>query len=154
MEETDAGLVRLAQQGDANAFSSLVERHWGRLVPFARSVLGDAEAEDAVQDALVVAWGKLAGLAEPAAIHKVAPTYPKDAKEEGVQGIVVLDAVIAEDGSVRETRVLKGEDARLVASAQSAVGQWRYEPVRDAKGKPMEVVFTVTIRFVLSDKQS
>ena len=69
MEETDAGLVRLAQQGDANAFSSLVERHWGRLVPFARSVLGDAEAEDAVQDALVVAWGKLGGLAEPAAFR-------------------------------------------------------------------------------------
>ena len=69
MEETDAGLVRLAQRGDENAFSSLVERHWGRLVPFARSVLGDAEAEDAVQDALVVAWGKLAGLAEPAAFR-------------------------------------------------------------------------------------
>ena len=90
-------------------------------------------------------------MSEPNKIHHVTPTYPKEAKEEGVQGDVVLDAVIAEDGSDRETRVLKGEDARLVAAAQSAVGQWRYEPVRDAKGKPMEVVFTVTIRFVLAD---
>ena len=69
MGETDAGLVRLAQQGDPAAFSSLVERHWSRLVPFARSVLGDAEAEDAVQDALVLAWSKLDGLAEPAAFR-------------------------------------------------------------------------------------
>lgn len=69
MGETDAGLVRLAQQGDPNAFSTLVERHWGRLVPFARSVLGEADAEDAVQDALVVAWGKLGALAEPAAFR-------------------------------------------------------------------------------------
>ncbi len=69
MGETDAGLVRLAQQGDPDAFSTLVERHWGRLVPFARSVLGDADAEDAVQDALVVAWGKLGALAEPAAFR-------------------------------------------------------------------------------------
>jgi RNA polymerase sigma-70 factor (ECF subfamily) len=61
--------VRLAQRGDPDAFSSLVERHWSRLVSYARSVLGDAEAEDAVQDALVVAWGKLGTLAEPAAFR-------------------------------------------------------------------------------------
>jgi protein TonB len=90
-------------------------------------------------------------MSEPKAIHKVTPEYPKDAKEEGVQGDIVLDAVIAEDGSVRETRVLRGEDARLVGAAQSAVGQWRFEPVRDAKGKPMELLFTVTIRFKLAD---
>jgi RNA polymerase sigma-70 factor (ECF subfamily) len=69
VEDTDSGLVRRAQQGDSNAFSSLVERHWGRLVPFARSVVGDGEAEDAVQDALVVAWSKLGDLAEPAAFR-------------------------------------------------------------------------------------
>jgi RNA polymerase sigma-70 factor (ECF subfamily) len=69
VEETDAALVRQAQQGNSNAFSRLVERHWGRLVPFARSVVGDAEAEDAVQDALVLAWSKLGDLAEPAAFR-------------------------------------------------------------------------------------
>jgi TonB family protein len=89
-------------------------------------------------------------MSEPRAIHKVAPQYPEDAKKEGVQGVVVLDAVIAEDGSVRETRVQKGEDARLVDAARAAVGQWRYEPVRDENGEPMELLFTVTIRFALS----
>ena len=69
VEETDAGLVRLAQEGDSRAFSTLVERHWSRLVPFARSVVGDADAEDAVQDALVVAWSKLGSLVEPAAFR-------------------------------------------------------------------------------------
>ena len=69
MEDSDAGLVRRAQQGDSNAFSTLVERHWSRLVPYARSVVGEADAEDAVQDALVVAWGKLGSLAEPAAFR-------------------------------------------------------------------------------------
>jgi TonB family protein len=89
---------------------------------------------------------------EPRKVHHVTPTYPKEAKEEGVQGVVILDAVIAEDGSVRETRVVKGEDARLVGAAQTAVGQWRYEPVLDKDGQPIAVLFTVTIRFVLSDK--
>jgi protein TonB len=91
-----------------------------------------------------------ATMSEPKVIHKVAPHYPEDAKEEGVQGVVILDAVIAEDGSIRETRVVEGEDARLVEAAQAAVGQWRYEPVRDEDGKPMELLFTVTINFKLS----
>ncbi len=56
-----------AQRGDLDAFSSLVEAHWRRLVGFARSLVGDGEAEDAVQDGFVIAWDKLGGLREPAA---------------------------------------------------------------------------------------
>jgi RNA polymerase sigma-70 factor, ECF subfamily len=44
-----------------------VERHWAPLVRVARSVVGDAEAEDAVQDALVVAWRNLSTLRDPQA---------------------------------------------------------------------------------------
>ena len=90
-------------------------------------------------------------MSEPRAIHKVVPEYPKDAKEEGVEGTVILDVVIAEDGHVRETGVQRGEDARLIDAAQRAVGQWRYEPVVDDKGEPMELLFTVTIRFTLEE---
>lgn len=58
-------LVERAADGDAGAFSRLVEAHWDRLVRLARSVVGDADAEDAVQDALVRAWSKLPGLRRP-----------------------------------------------------------------------------------------
>ena len=54
--------MRQAQRGDPEAFSSLVEKHWSRLVAFARSIVGDADAEDTVQDGLVIAWRKLGGL--------------------------------------------------------------------------------------------
>lgn len=91
-----------------------------------------------------------ATMSEPRVIHKVAPQYPEDAKKEGVQGTVVLEAVIAEDGSVRDTRALRGEDARLVEAARTAVGQWRFEPIKDDEGKPIELLFTITIRFALS----
>jgi protein TonB len=92
-------------------------------------------------------------MSKPTLIHKVAPTYPTDAKKEGVEGVVVLDAVIAEDGTVRETRVQRGDDARLVSAAQSAVGQWRFQPVQDENGEPTEVLFAVTIKFALDDKK-
>ena len=89
-------------------------------------------------------------MSEPRVTQKVAPKYPEEAKKEKVQGTVILDAVIAEDGGIRETRVVQGEDGRLVEAARTAVDQWRYEPVRDANGQPMELIFTVTIRFALS----
>jgi TonB family protein len=87
---------------------------------------------------------------EPKVVHKVAPQYPADAKEEGVQGVVVLDALIGEDGSIRETTVQEGADARLVEAARTAVAQWRYEPVKDEDGNPIELLFTVTINFKLN----
>ncbi len=62
---SDAELVTAARQGDILAYSALVERHWARLVRLARSVVGDLDAEDVVQDSLVAAHGKLAGLREP-----------------------------------------------------------------------------------------
>jgi protein TonB len=89
-------------------------------------------------------------MTEPQKIKHLNPVYPEGAKEEGVQGIVILQALITEDGSVQETKVLEGEDARLVDAAREAVGQWRFEPARNADGDPIAVLFTVTIRFALS----
>jgi len=88
---------------------------------------------------------------EPVLVHKVAPQYPLEAKEERVQGTVVLDAKIGRDGRGRvvETRVVKDPDPRLTEAARHAVGQWRYKPVLDEDGEPLEVLFTVTVRFAL-----
>jgi len=65
VDEGTDGLVRAALGGDREAFGSLVERNWNRLVRLARSVVGELEAEDAVQDGLVAAWGRLGSLADP-----------------------------------------------------------------------------------------
>jgi len=58
-------LARRAGTGDRRAYGRLVEDHWSSLVRLARSVVGDAEAEDVVQDALIHAWNKLGGLRQP-----------------------------------------------------------------------------------------
>ncbi len=67
VEASDAELVGAARQGDERAFGWLVERHWGRLVALARSVAGEVEAEDVVQDSLVAAWRRLGALREDGA---------------------------------------------------------------------------------------
>ncbi len=55
-------LVETVPAGDQEAFCALVRESWDRLVRLARAVAGDAEAEDVVQEALIVAWRKLPAL--------------------------------------------------------------------------------------------
>lgn len=73
MEEKDNSQEKIwviqARAGDSDAFSSLVEMHWEPWVRFARSVIGAAEAEDCVQDALLIAWKKLGDLRSPEAFY-------------------------------------------------------------------------------------
>lgn len=60
MDDPDGLLVRRARRGDQWAFGQLVERHQHRLFTLAARVLGSrADAEDAVQEALVKAWRNL-----------------------------------------------------------------------------------------------
>lgn len=63
-------LVLRAQDGDTAAFEQLVDRHQGRLFRIAFMVVGDRqEAEDLVQETLVLAWRRLHLLDEPAAFR-------------------------------------------------------------------------------------
>jgi len=62
----DLELVRLARQGDHEAFTSLARSRGDRLFGIARRILRDVNlAEDAVQQALVIAWRELPRLRDP-----------------------------------------------------------------------------------------
>jgi len=67
VDPAEADLVRSAAAGDRGAYARLIERHWSRLVRLARSVVGEAEAEDSVQDGLIRAWLALPSLRRPEA---------------------------------------------------------------------------------------
>jgi periplasmic protein TonB len=83
----------------------------------------------------------------PKKVHDVAPEYPAIARSAGVEGVVIIEAVIAVDGSVRDARVLRSQPL-LDRAAVDAVRQWRYEPTR-LNGVPVPVIVTVTVQFRL-----
>jgi RNA polymerase sigma-70 factor (ECF subfamily) len=59
-EQTDAELVRLAREGDLDAFAEIVRRHERRLRIVLLRILDDTrDVEEAVQDAFVQAWRNL-----------------------------------------------------------------------------------------------
>ena len=81
----------------------------------------------------------------PEAITKVQPIYPKEAREAGIEGKVVIQALVVEDGSVAETKVQVSIPA-LDAAASECVRQWKFKPAT-AKGKPVRVWIAVPIAF-------
>ena len=84
---------------------------------------------------------------EPQKIRHVAPVYPTIAQRAGVHGTVILEAVIGEDGRVRNLRPLRSVSL-LDEAAMEAVRQWQFTPTL-LNGQPVPVVMTVTVTFTL-----
>jgi protein TonB len=87
-------------------------------------------------------------VAEANLIHDVPPQYPPEAGRARIEGTVVLMAVIATDGTVKDVRVESGLPM-LAQAAIDAVRQWRYRPYM-IDGEPVEVDSRITINFTLS----
>jgi len=90
-----------------------------------------------------------AGFTEPRKIASALPVYPTSAKEEGVQGMVLLSAALDTEGVPSDIRVLRSPDPRLSEAALAAARQWRWEPARTTDGKAIAVYFTLTFNFRL-----
>ena len=80
-------------------------------------------------------------------IKKIEPVYPELAKRARVQGVVILQVTVDEEGSVSEIRVLRGHPL-LDDEAVRAVKQWKYSPTL-LNGEPVPVIATVTVIFNL-----
>jgi TonB family protein len=106
------------------------------------------EAEQSVQASPVPAGGT-AKITTPTKIKSVPPVYPEAAKRNGVQGLVMLQAVIAASGCVQQLKVIHTDHAGLAWPAMRAVSQWRYSPTL-LDGVAVPVVMTVTVNFTLS----
>ena len=87
-------------------------------------------------------------LKQPQLIRRVDPEYPPLAVRARVQGIVILEATVGEDGNVQEVRLLRSAHPLLDPAAEAAVRQWRYSPVV-LNDTPVPFILTVTLSFFL-----
>jgi TonB family protein len=81
-------------------------------------------------------------------LHRSLPEYPEPARQAGVQGAVVLNAVVSREGTVTQLKVVSGP-AALSEAALDAVRWWRYEPYL-VNGQPVAVATTITVNFRLA----
>lgn len=81
-------------------------------------------------------------------LTKVQPVYPQEAKDAGIQGTVVLRAVIGKDGEFRALQIVSGPE-ELKKAAWAAVKQWTYKPYL-LNGEPTEVETNIMVNFILN----
>jgi TonB family protein len=86
-------------------------------------------------------------LITPQKIKDVTPVYPENAKSAGVEGLVILEATINEDGKVQDVRVLRSIPL-LDEAAIGTVKQWEYAPTL-LNGRPVPIIVTMTVNFTL-----
>jgi periplasmic protein TonB len=75
------------------------------------------------------------------------PEYPPIAKMARVQGVVRLAAVISENGTIQDLRLISGPPL-LVKVAMDAVSRWRYQPTL-LNGDPVQVETEIDVNFTL-----
>jgi protein TonB len=84
----------------------------------------------------------------PTRISYTEPVYPRLAIDSKKEGVVILEAVLDEEGAVRNVRVLRSIPL-LDDAAVQAVSKWRFTPTL-LNGTPVPVVMTVTVSFQLA----
>lgn len=87
----------------------------------------------------------------PVVLEKITPDYPRLAEIAGVEGLVILEAVIRKDGTVGQVTVLKTPPGKLGFDrvAVAALRQWRFRP-GEMHGRPVDVIMTLTVKFRLN----
>ena len=78
-----------------------------------------------------------------------AVVYPEAARQEGVEGRVIVQFVVDEAGGVRDAVAVRSPDDRLSEAAVDAVERMRFEPGRH-RGQAVAVRFAVPVTFRLA----
>lgn len=86
----------------------------------------------------------------PAVLSDATPDYTAEAWDEGIQGEVILDAVIGPDGTTREFKIRKSLGYGLDERAIECVQKWRVRAATD-NGRAVESHFTFRVPFNLPD---
>ncbi|WP_395834806.1 TonB family protein [Archangium violaceum] len=86
----------------------------------------------------------------PQVLQQLKPTYPRRAKADGIEGLVMVRVIIGTDGRIEpeHTQVIRSVPA-LDAAAISAVSQWRFSPAIGKQGRPVRVIVEIPVQFSL-----
>ncbi len=88
------------------------------------------------------------GVAQGLLVRQIKPEYPALARQARIEGTVMLQATIGEDGTVQNLRVISGHPM-LTAAAIAAARQWLYKPYY-LNGEPVEVETEIRVIFTLT----
>jgi len=87
----------------------------------------------------------------PEPIQKVPPEYPDIARAHGIEGTVLVSALVCADGTIIDAYMIKSIP-ELDGAAEQAVRQWIFQPARTG-GLPVAVWVAIPVRFTLNEAE-
>ena len=149
-------LGELGNREQSKTLLAEIEADGGILVDGGMSIVGDykgpgiaaalaAQEEKKPADEIHRVGGDVTA---PKLLTRAEPSYPQGAREERIEGVVILEAVITASGNVADVKVLKSVHPLVDAAATDAVRQWIYRPAT-RNGNAVAVYLTVTVTFNL-----
>ena len=88
------------------------------------------------------------GVTAPRLISSPQPSYTDEARQDHIQGTVIIDVIVRADGTGKVNKVVQGLGYGLDEKAVEAFESWRFEPGKK-DGKPVDVQLQVVINFHL-----
>ncbi len=89
------------------------------------------------------------GVAQKLLVQKVNPTYPTIAKDQHIQGVVILQVIIDKEGIVQKVELISGHPL-LAPAAIEAVKLWKYRPFL-LNQTPLDMETQVQVNFTLAN---
>jgi protein TonB len=89
-----------------------------------------------------------AAMTRPQALRPIQPHYTETARRVGMEGTVILEAIIDEKGNATNVRILRGLPMGLDRAAMEAIQQTPFKPAMIGN-RPVKVYFTLTVNFTI-----
>lgn len=88
----------------------------------------------------------------PVATRRVSPAHPPELIKELVNGEVVIECVIGQDGSVRDIKTLSASHPAFGPAAEEALSKWEFKP-GTINGEPADIRIRVPFEFKVPPDQ-
>ena len=110
--------------------------------------MGDGDGDEG--EGFGGAGGPYANVVSPVVcLYCPEPPYTDEARKNKLQGKMLLQVLVGEDGRARKVRIVRPLGMGLDESAEHAVFGWRFSPARDAAKRPVASWVTIETRFQL-----
>jgi protein TonB len=86
----------------------------------------------------------------PVVLKEVRAIYPELAREKGIEGAVILEVLVDQQGKVRNVKLIQGPGFGLNEAALQALWQFEFRPATTIEGH-VAVIIRYTYRFSLRD---
>lgn len=87
-------------------------------------------------------------LTPPVKVHAPPPSYSLEERAAGLEGVVIIQAVIDREGRLKAPYLLKADAPSFAYRAAEAMREWRFKPAR-LDGEPVTVFYNLVVNFNL-----